>query len=144
MTRVEFYFNVPDKLIKATELCEKAVAKGRQVTLFVPDDHVQQLQNALWQGATRFLPSAKASDADAVFAPIVLDATGEQLIQDDVLINLQLDYPPFFSRFRYLVEIVGTSEEDKAQARTRFRFYRDRGYTIKTTDMAEVAVSASL
>src|SRR5438128_1391032 len=38
MTRVEFFFNVPDKLAKAAELCEKAVAKGRQLTIFTADE----------------------------------------------------------------------------------------------------------
>lgn len=146
MTRVEFILNVPDKLAKTVELCEKAVAKNRQITVFAPDaDSTIALQQLLWQGATEtaatsFLPSALATDLQAHLSPIVLNTTAEHLIQDDVLINLQLAHPPFFSRFRYLVEMVGLTEEDKAQARARFRFYRDRGYTIKTTDLAEAAV----
>jgi len=32
------------------------------------------------------------------------------------------------------VELVGTDEEDKALARQRFKFYRDRGYEIKHSD----------
>jgi DNA polymerase-3 subunit chi len=32
---------------------------------------------------------------------------------------------------------VGDDEEDKAAARVRFRFYKDRGYEVKTRDMAE-------
>ena len=143
MTRVEFIFNVPDKLAKTVDLCEKAVAKNRQITVFAQDANATiQLQQLLWRGsthavATSFLPSALAADLHAHLSPIVLNTTGEHLIQDDVLINLQLEYPPFFSRFRYLVEMVGLTEEDKAQARARFRFYRDRGYTIKTTDLAD-------
>lgn len=147
MTRVEFIFNVPDKLAKTVDLCEKAVAKNRQITVFAPDDNATlQLQQLLWLGptasvATSFLPSAHATDLYASFSPIVLVKIGEHLIQDDVLINLQVEHPPFFSRFRYLVEMVGLTEEDKAQARARFRFYRDRGYTIKTTDLAEVTAN---
>ena len=38
MTRVEFFFNVADKLEKTAELCEKAVAKGRQLTIYSQDD----------------------------------------------------------------------------------------------------------
>jgi len=59
----------------------------------------------------------------------------EQLIHDDVLVNLQAQHPPFFSRFRRLIEIVGVDEEDKAAARIRYRFYRDRGYEIKSFDV---------
>jgi DNA polymerase-3 subunit chi len=138
MTRVEFFFNVPNKLEKAAELCEKAVVKGRQLTIFSQNDAMSKaMQQQLWQqSATSFLPSHLSEEANSKFSPIVLDATGENLIQDDILINLQVGHPPFFSRFRHLVELVGIEEADKVAARARFRFYRDRGYEIKTSDMA--------
>lgn len=138
MTRVEFIFNVPDKLAKVTDICEKAVAKGRQLTIFTQDELMNvALQKQLWQqSATSFLPSNVPDDRMSQYSPIVLDTTGENLLQDDVLINMQSETPPFFSRFRYLVELVGYEESDKMAARERFKFYRDRGYEIKRTDMA--------
>lgn len=139
MTRVEFYFNVTDKPAKIAELCEKAIAKHRQLTLFASDETwLAELQQQLWGGkAESFLPVLSALDQNAPYSPIVLETTGEQLLQDDILINLNADYPPFFSRFRYLVELVGDDEQDKAAARQRFKFYRDRGYQIKSTDAAQ-------
>jgi DNA polymerase-3 subunit chi len=138
MTRVEFYFNVTDKLAKATELCERAVAKGRQLTVFTQDDAMSNsLQQKLWQHSpASFLPSAHPQDDASAYAPIVLDAVGSHLIQDDILINLKTEHPPFFSRFRYLVELVGNDEDDKVAARQRYKFYRDRGYQVKSTDAA--------
>jgi len=138
MTRIEFYFNVADKLAKATELCERAVAKGRQLTLFTQDDAMSSsLQQKLWQySPTSFLPSAYPLDEISAHAPIVVDAVGTHLIQDDILINLKTEHPPFFSRFRYLVELVGNDEDDKVAARQRYKFYRDRGYQVKSTDAA--------
>ncbi|OGV76888.1 MAG: DNA polymerase III subunit chi [Methylotenera sp. RIFCSPLOWO2_02_FULL_45_14] len=138
MTRVEFFFNVPDKLVKVAELCEKAVAKGRQLTIFTQHDAMGLLlQQRLWQqSAPSFLPSTTPFDTVSQFVPIIIDADGEHLIQDDILINLQTVYPPFFSRFRVLVELVGVDEDDKAAARSRFKFYRDRGYQVKSTDVA--------
>lgn len=138
MTRVEFYFNVPDKLAKVAELCEKAVAKGRQLTVFTQDDAMNDLlQQQLWQcSATSFLPSAQPGHETSQEVSIILDAEGGNLIQDDILINLKSEYPPFFSRFRYLVELVGGDEADKVAARTRYKFYRDRGYQVKSTDVA--------
>lgn len=137
MTRVEFYFNVQDKLAKVTELCDKAVAKGRQLTVFTPDSSVgEQLQQQLWHcSPVSFLPSASSQDSAAYLSPIILDASGEQLMQDDILINLRPEHPPFFSRFRYLVELVSSDEADKVAARARYKFYRDRGYQIKSTDV---------
>lgn len=139
MTRVEFLFNVPDKFAKIAELCEKAAGKGRQLTIFTPDDVTSTaLQKTLWQlSATSFLPSSKSEDILSEFSPIVLDTNGAQLQQDDILINLQAQHPPFFSRFKHLVELVGLDEADKVAARLRYKFYRDRGYEVKSTDVAE-------
>ncbi len=135
MTQVEFFFNVSDKLAKVAELCEKAVARGRQLTVLVQDKEMgNQLQQQLWQqSATSFLPTAKPDDVMSQYAPIIIDVDGQHLMQDDILINLQVDHPPFFSRFRYLVELVGMDEADKTAARVRFKFYRDRGYQVKST-----------
>lgn len=138
MTRVEFFFNVPDKLAKAAELCEKAVAKGRKLTIYTQDDTMSDaMQKRLWQhSALSFLPNSTPDQPASEFAAIIVDSVGKNLLQDDVLINLQEQHPPFFSRFRYLVELVGEDEADKVHARARFRFYKDRGYDIKSTDVA--------
>ena len=152
MTRVEFIFNVEDKLAKTADLCEKAVAKGRQLTVAAADAALYSgLQDALWQGApSSFLPLFPLQETPKGMArhcPVhfFLHNTPaaqsplrqyDQLLQDDVLIHFLPETPTFFSRFRYLVELVGLTEEDKIAARARFKFYRDRGYEIKTTDMA--------
>ncbi|MDI1297575.1 DNA polymerase III subunit chi [Methylotenera sp.] len=140
MTRVEFYFNVSSKFAKTVELCEKALAKGRQLTIYTQNDAMSsEMQNLLWtHSSSSFLANSHVSEAHSQFSPIVIDAQGENLLQDDVLINLQTAQPLFFSRFRYLVELVGSDEADKAAARARFRFYKDRGYDVKSTDAAAV------
>lgn len=136
MTRVEFFFNVDDKLAKTSELCEKALAKGRELMVFTPGVAMNEaVQAALWQhSTTSFLAS---SDHAGLMpqSPITVSHDHEGLSKDDVLINLHEQHPPFFSRFRYLVELVGSSDDDKAAARLKFRFYRDRGYDIKYTDV---------
>jgi DNA polymerase-3 subunit chi len=138
MTRVEFFFNVPDKFSKIVELCDKAVGKGHQLTIFTQDELISnRLKQQLWQySATSYLPSSQSTDSMSQFSPIVFNASGESLHQDDILINLQVEYPPFFSRFKYLVELVGEDETDKLAARLRYRFYRDRGYEVKSTDVS--------
>ena len=140
MTRVEFYFNVADKFKKTAELCEKALVKGRQLTIYTQDEAISDgIQKSLWQhSASSFLANSKTDELISQYSPIVIDSQGENLLQDDVLINLHLTQPLFFSRFRYLVELVGNDEADKAAARARFRFYKDRGYDIKSTDAAVV------
>ena len=54
-----------------------------------------------------------------------------------MLLNLHCEWPPAFSRFQRLVEIVGRDDEDRAAARGRFRFYRDRGYEIVNHDLSK-------
>lgn len=136
MTKVEFFFNVPDKVLKVVDLRSRAVSRGRKLTVFTQDELMSaHIQDMLWQhSATSFLPSAIAGAVEQYDAPIILDKDGEQLLQDDILINLKTVHPPFFSRFKYLVELVGIDEADKASARARYKFYRDRGYQIKSTD----------
>jgi DNA polymerase-3 subunit chi len=140
MTRVEFYFNVVNKFEKTAELCEKALVKGRQLTVYTQNEAMSEdVQKSLWQYSPgSFLANSNVNEAHSRFAPIVIDAIGENLLQDDVLINLQTAQPLFFSRFRYLVELVGNEEADKTAARARFRFYKDRGYDIKSTDATAV------
>jgi DNA polymerase-3 subunit chi len=97
------------------------------------------VQKSLWQHSpSSFLANNKVDEVNSQFSPIVIDSQGENLLQDDVLINLQTAQPLFFSRFRYLVELVGNEEADKAAARARFRFYKDRGYDIKSTDATSI------
>lgn len=141
MTRVEFFFNVDDKLLKVADLCEKAMGKGRQLTVFCQHEAMMNgLHLQLWQHSpTSFLANAKSGDVGLAgeAQPIMLIENGEHLVHDDVLINLKTDTPPFFSRFRYLVEIVGHDEADKIAAREKYRFYRDRGYEVKSTDVSK-------
>ena len=54
-----------------------------------------------------------------------------------MLINLALAPPPFFSRFERLAEIVGAEAADAAAGRERYRFYRERGYELRTHNLAE-------
>ncbi len=142
MTRVEFFFNVRDKQQKIADLSEKFLSKGLKLMVFVSNaEAVAATQNYLWQQPTSFLPSLSLSDKLANVTPIIVDYQRDHLVHDEVLINFQHPHPPFFSRFKRLVEIVGIDEEDKDQARSRYKFYRDRGYQITVFDESKSSVS---
>ena len=142
MTRIEFFFNVEDKLQKIAELCGSAVRKGRRLMVYSADaETTVRLEDYLWSSpAIGFLPHCRPDHALAEVTPIIVDHQGAQLVHDDVLINLQSGYPPFFSRFRRLIEIVGLDEADRSAARERYRFYRDRGYEIRLLDQTGAAM----
>lgn len=141
MTRVEFFFNVEDKLQKLAELSEKAVTKNIAVTILTHDEAMTaSVQQYLWQQPTSFLPNARLADAKDNHSQIVVDWQMDAPVHDDVLINLQPSQPTIFSRFKRLIEIVSLDEDDKVLARARYKFYRDRGYEIRSYDVLEKAI----
>jgi DNA polymerase-3 subunit chi len=77
------------------------------------------------------VPHCFADSKLAAETPVLLATSGEGLAHHDVLLNLGDEWPPFFSSFERLLEIVTVDEEDKQKARGRFSFYRQRGYAIQ-------------
>ncbi|CAG0985008.1 DNA polymerase III subunit chi [Methylophilaceae bacterium] len=142
MTRIEFFFNVEDKLRKVAELSGAAVGKGRKLMVLTPDrETAARLGHVLWtQAPTGFLPHCRLDHALAAETPILIDWNAGQVPHHDVLINLQQSQPAFFSRFTRLIEIVGADEEDKVHARARYKFYRDRGYELRSFDASGAAL----
>lgn len=140
MTRVDFIFNVEDKVDQAILVLQTQLRKGRQVTVHVADEvEATALDQALWEySAVSFLPHCMASHEAASETPVLIHWQPQALLQHDVLLNLQSVTPTFFSRFTRLVEIVGRDDLDKQQARERFKFYRDRGYEINSYDVAKL------
>jgi len=138
MTQVDFYYNAADKYRLAANLSSKALAQASRMFVFTPNDKAtQQMESVLWGfQQTSFIPHCRSQHALAIETPVIVDHDTESLIHDDVLLNLCATHPPFFSRFRRLIEIVGNDEADKAAARERFKFYRDRGYQISRHDLA--------
>lgn len=138
MTQIDFYTQVDDKLQTACRLTAKARSRGLRVTLFCPDrDIASRLDRMLWSvPATGFMPHCRPDDPLAKITPVLIDTTGENPLHDEVLINLHSEWPACFSRFQRLAEIVCTNDADRAEARTRFKFYRDRGYEIRTHDLS--------
>jgi DNA polymerase-3 subunit chi len=150
MTRIEFYSNVANKPDLLINLVEKALFKRRQVTVFTEDiASAALISDALWQqNVTSFLPHAMANHAHAAKTPIVIACKNnaaqqlDNIAQDELLINLTAQQPPFFSRFTQLVEMVGNDESDKINGRLRYKFYRDRGYEIQHIDHAAIVINA--
>jgi DNA polymerase-3 subunit chi len=139
MTQIDFYTHVEDKLKTACVLAGKAYGRGLKVTVFCPDpDTAQRLDRMLWTSPpTGFVPHRAPDDPLAAETPVIVDSRGDRLLHDEVLINLRAEWPPFFGRFQRLIEIVSLEDGDRASARDRFRFYRDRGYEIRSHDLSK-------
>ncbi|MEO8159707.1 MAG: DNA polymerase III subunit chi [Betaproteobacteria bacterium] len=141
MTEVFFYTHADNKLQTACTLTAKALARDMRVLLLTPDAAVtERLSKLLWSvPATGFVPHCRSADQLASVTPVIVDHEAQPLPHDQVLVNLCDQTPAFFSRFQRLVEIVGNEDTDREAARMRFRFYRDRGYQIRTHQLGAPA-----
>lgn len=137
MTSIDFYHGASDKVLAACRLIGELHAQGRKVLVYAPAENLaERLDRQLWvQPATGFLPHCRVGAALAAETPVVIGGSLDDAAHHDVLINLDGDLPPAFSRFERLLEIVGTDEADRGPARARFKFYRDRGYALAAHDL---------
>ncbi len=138
MTRVDFYIieggGTPARPLFACRLVEKAVARGHQVYINTGSTaQLRQLDDLLWSFRDgSFLPHAIYDQAGPERPPVLLGHATEPQECNDVLVNLAQEVPSFFSRFNRMAELVDGDETQRAAARERYRFYKDRGYTLKT------------
>jgi DNA polymerase-3 subunit chi len=139
MTQIDFYTHVEDKLRTACRLAAKAYSTEQRVLVCCPDaDIAGRLDRLLWTTpAIGFIPHCLASDALAPETPILIDYLGGEPAHDQILLNLRPEWPPLFSRFQRLIEVVSLDDEDRRLARERYKFYRDRGYEIRTHDLSK-------
>lgn len=139
MTQIFFYHGAADKLAAACALLGKAQAQDKAVLVYAPDGSVAaDLDRLLWvQPATGFVPHCRADSPLAGETPILITGRLEQPPQDERLMNLGREVPPNFSRFLSLIEVVGCDDDDRAAARERVRFYKDRGYDIRYFDLSQ-------
>ena len=134
MTRIDFYVDAPDRLAVACRLVGKALQQSLKVLIYAPAaETAAHVDRLLWTTpATGFVPHCMAHDRLAPETPVLIARNAEVLPHDELLLNLHDDWPPPFARFQRLLEIVGRDESDKQSARARYKFYRDRGYEIRT------------
>jgi DNA polymerase-3 subunit chi len=149
VTTVDFHFNTPDRLLHTCRLIRKAVRSG-QVSESKPllvycsqTERLARFDDMLYEfSEDDFLPHVMADHPLADESPIVLcpnAVTPASPRQAFLLVNLDDEVPDCFSSFDRVFEIVGPEDDDKASARKRFSFYRDRGYTIQQFDLSKTS-----
>jgi DNA polymerase-3 subunit chi len=138
LTTIDFYFNAADRLQVACRLAGKALAQAKGVVIYAPQpDLAQRIDRMLWSWpAIAFVPHCMANDALADETPVLIAAEPGTAPVRDVLLNLGEDCPEFFERYDRLLEVVSQDDADRTAARTRYAWYRDRGYGIRNHDLA--------
>ncbi len=131
MTRVDFHLGTADKLHYACRLVRKIRRAGQNVVVFGDPLTIAEFDRLLWTfSQLDFIPHVFAGDPLAGRTPVLLCSEAVDTPHAQNLLNLSHATPPFFSRFERLFEVVAADEQDRAQARERWRFYRDRGYPL--------------
>jgi len=145
MTRVDFYV-VDDnsetaRWRVACRLAEKANSLGHAVHVHTSNkNQASDLDRFMWTYRDgSFVPHALIGDplgeSTATPAPVLIGTGEEPKTDTEILINLCSEVPGFFSRMDRVMEIVGGDEQTRAAARERFKFYRERGYDLKSHNL---------
>lgn len=137
MTEVAFHLNVPDIGSYTCRLLRKAYLKGARVQVLADAAQIDALDRGLWlMGQGEFVPHATSASSSRVRqrSPIVLGV--ERPEAAEVLVNLSSRMPEDAHAFGRVIEIVGSAEADRLQARQRWKQYRDGGLTPVAIDLA--------
>jgi len=141
MTRVDFYLltrpGPASKESFACKLTNKAFRLGHQIyVLTASAQHSRELDRFLWTfDAGSFIPHDVYSNNVNATLPVIIGHGEPPDTCHDILISLVTDVPQFFSRFDRVMDVVDSTEDDRTQARKRYRFYRERGYELETHEL---------
>jgi len=139
VTSIDFYFNADDRLQVACRLAGKAMKQNQRLLIYAPEaETASRIDRMLWTWpAIGFVPHCAVHAPLAAETPVLIGSGEEAPENCEVLLNLGADCPPHFERFPRLLEIVSVDETEKEAGRSRFRFYRERGYKITNHDLAQ-------
>jgi len=141
VTTIDFYFNATDRLQVACRLAGKAVAQRKRMLIYAPDAEIaRRIDQMLWVfPPISFVPHCFADDPLAAETPVLIASGSEHANGPEILLNLAAECPEFFARYERLLEIVSQEDEERRAGRTRYAWYRDRGYAIRNHDLARAA-----
>ena len=141
MTRIDFYLSKDTensaRHTLACRIVEKAYQLGNHIHIHTEStEQTQLMDDLLWTFRDgSFLPHQKSTDNRSKNTLISIGNNKDFNAEADVLINLAQNIPSFFSQFERVAELVNEDPQYKTQARDRYKFYRDRGYDLKTHNL---------
>jgi len=139
MTRVGFYVvqaaDQGQRLQVAARLADKAFQQGHRIFINAVDEtQARSLDELLWSfRPASFLPHGLHGQEHA--DSIAIGWGQEPENHNDLLINLQLNIPRFFSRFARVAEVVTQDPASLEALRASWKFYQERGYQLEKHDL---------
>lgn len=145
MKRVQFYLlsqaTVGDYSATEAQACELAASAWRlgKRVLIACETEAQALNidEMLWaRDPDSFVPHNLSGEVTQYATPIEVSWKGKRNAQRrDVLISLQNELPDFINSFSQVIDFVPVEETEKAQARERYKQYRQLGWQLETVQV---------
>ena len=139
MTLVGFYVmqtsDPGQRLRVAARLADKAFQRGHRIFINATDEaQAIEINELLWSfRPASFLPHGLHGQEHS--ETIAIGWGQEPNNHNDLLINLQLEIPSFFSRFARVAEVVTQEPDSLAALRKSWTFYKERGYQLEKHDL---------
>ncbi|WP_456380963.1 DNA polymerase III subunit chi [Thiolapillus sp.] len=136
MTKIDFYILQPggrgNRYTLAARLAEKAWSSGHRVLVATESaEDLRHMDRLLWVHRDQsFLPHGILGKADPALNPVLLCTPDNAGDEHDVLINLCMKIPEYFSRFERVAECVDQEKRPLEASRERYRFYQGCGYPL--------------
>ena len=140
--RVEFHSGLDEPLRYACRLLRKAWRQGVRAVVTAPPRTLLALDRELWTfEPEEFVPHRRVPGRDDAATDTALALTPIWLCDGDVpedgpklLVNLGAPAPADVERFERIIELVARDDDERREARTRWRAYETRGLVIEHHD----------
>ena len=134
MSTINFYHLTSSPLGKALpKLMEKVYGSGaKALVLTASDEQTEELNRQLWTYTTKFfLPHGAKEDGYSDKQPIYLSNKEENPNNATIMAFVGLAKPESLTVFdKYLYLFDGNNQEEVAEARIRWKAYKDQGHTL--------------
>lgn len=135
MARIDFYIlnqeDFKSKLHFTCKIIQKIHDLNLKVLVRTPDSAKSEIMDRLlWTfRQNSFIPHTIFSTDGVLWTDYPIQISHEHHCPDEanVLINLQEETDEEYLKYERIVELVGNNQEDKINARKRYRYYRDQG-----------------
>ena len=141
---LDFHTGVDEPLAYTCRLLRKGWRSGRSLVVTGPPQALNELDQLLWTFESgEFIPHLRLEAGGSVSAP--LQRTPIWLVDEalaapwrDVLVHLGSAAPPGLTKFKRLIEVVGTSPEQVQAGRQRWRQYLNLGLKPQNHSQAQL------
>jgi DNA polymerase-3 subunit chi len=136
--RIDFYVlsdqRENSRALLACRLADKAYSLGHTVYIATSSEaRAAALDDLLWTfRQDSFVPHERYPLTSEEGSPVLIGVASPAEVSAQVLINFTDDLPDGFERYERVVELVDAHPDLRAQARERFKQYRERGFRPET------------